>query len=118
MLAAMTFHYQKNQHSLPKESVDRVSHLFKQFREGDFKPEDTIHLAGDGGSLPPELMAEVDKIDTLDCYEYKDGIDTDSLSYKFNNILQMFRVQFAVEIRVQAEVLKIQEQAFPEPEFA
>ena len=40
---------------------------------------------------------------------HKDGIDTDSLSYKFNNILQMFRVQFAVEIRVQAEVLKIQE---------
>lgn len=53
----------------------------------------------------------------MDCYEYKDGIDTDSLSFTFSNILQMFRVDFAVEIKVQAALVKIQEQAYTETEF-
>ena len=114
----MTFHHQKHEQNMPQENVLRIKDLFKKFREGDFKQEDMIILAGDGGSLPSELMKEVDKIDLFDCYQYKDGIDTDSLSYKFNNILQMFRVNFAVEIRVQAEVVKIQEQAYSDQEFA
>lgn len=55
----MTFYYQNNQQQFSKEAVERCLTLFKKFREGDFKQDDMIHLAGDGGSLPAELNEEV-----------------------------------------------------------
>ena len=108
-LAGMTFYYQQNAAVMPAESVQRVKDLFQKFRDGNFPPEDTIILAGDSSSVPAELTKETARVDQMDCYEYKDGIDTDSLSFTFSNILQMFRVDFAVEIKVQAALVKIQE---------
>lgn len=57
--------------------------------------------------MPSEIGQEVKKIDQMDVYVYQDGIETESLSYKFNNILQMFRVDLAVEIKVQTEIVRI-----------
>ena len=63
------------------------------------------------------MSDEIDKIDKLDCFAYKEGIDTDSLSYKFNNILQMFKVNYATEIKVHSVIIKIENRAKDESEF-
>ena len=67
--------------------------------------------------MPNELNEEIDKIDKLNCFEYKEGIDTDSLSYKFNNILQMFKVNYATEIKVHSVIIKIENRPLNESEF-
>jgi len=100
MLAWVAFFYKQNSEKFQKQEVEDHFDLFKQFREGAFEKQDTIILHGNESSLPVELVQEVEKIDQIDVYKYYEGIDTESLSYKFNNILQMFRIQFAVEIKV------------------
>ena len=67
--------------------------------------------------MPSELKQQIDKIDKLDCFVYKEGIDTDSLSYTFNNILQMFKVNYATEIKVHSVIIKIEMRAFDEAQF-
>lgn len=72
---------------------------------------------GDSSCLPHELNQDLDKIEKLDCFVYKEGIDTDSLSYKYNNILQMFKVNYSTEIKVHSIVIKIESRALDEQQF-
>ena len=74
-------------------------------------------LDGETSSLPADLIKSLDSIDTLDCFAYKEGIDTEGLSYTFNNILQMFKVNYDVEIRVHSIIIKIEEKALDESQF-
>jgi hypothetical protein len=114
----MSFFYQKNEGKLPNESIQRVKELFEKFRNESFRREDLIQLDGDPNSCPADLMQKVNKIDSLDCFIYKDGIDTEGLSYTYNNILHQFRYNFAVEIKVQAELVQMQGEAHSEANFA
>ena len=102
---------------MPRDLVQRFKELFIKCREGRYGPDDTINLIGDLSSLPEELIQELDKIDKLDCFTYKEGIDTDSLSYKFNNILQMFKVNYSTEIKVHSVIIKIESRAMDESQF-
>lgn len=48
----------------------------------------------------------MDKVDGLDIYEYKDGVDPESASYQFLNSLNEFRIQNRLEIQVHETITK------------
>ena len=51
-----------------------------------------------------ELQKDFNKIDSTDCNEFVDGIDTESVSYKFLNSLNQIRYDFQGQISIQKEL--------------
>lgn len=70
----------------------------------DFKIQDQMIVDLTMKNLYPDLQAEFDKIDAVDGNEFVDGIDTDSISYKFYNSLNQIRYDYQNQISLQKDL--------------
>lgn len=84
--------------AVTKLECERVVNLFQKFRTNAFTSDEKILLDASVGEVPPVVQEQMDKVDALDIYEYKDGVDPESASYKFFNSLNEFRIQNRLEI--------------------
>ena len=46
------------------------------------------------------MQDDLKKVDNLNVYEYKEGVDPESASYKFFNSLNFFRIENKVSIHI------------------
>lgn len=46
------------------------------------------------------MQDDLKKVDNLNVYEYKEGVDPESASYKFFNSLNFFRIENKVSINI------------------
>ena len=66
----------------------RLNQKFKNSKE--FEPYEKINIDKQNFSLP-ELDQDFDKISAINCMEFVDGIETDSVAFKYFNSLNQFR---------------------------
>lgn len=51
-------------------------------------------------AFPEEFKSQMSQIESLDCFKFEEGIDTESCAYKYLNSLNLFRYQYNVSIIV------------------
>jgi len=51
------------------------------------------------------LQSSLEKIDMLDLNKHSEGIDTESVSYKYCNSLAQFKTDFNSEIKIQNDIV-------------
>lgn len=73
--------------------MDWYADMLQKLKRGQFLESETIHF---DPNLPEEISSQFEKVDSLNCMEFVDGIDTESLSYKYYNSLNQFRVNYNV----------------------
>ena len=84
--------------NIENEEASFVLDLFQKFRQNSFAENEKIFITGNLNDLPDQIKKEFNKVDEADVQEYCDGIDTESVSYKFHNSLSGFRVGNQKEI--------------------
>ena len=89
-------HKQKEQAepAASQDEIQRYLQMFQKFRKGQFPPNDLLQM--ETMRTPRLILENYAKIEAQDHYQFLDGIDADSFSYKYFNSLHQFRVEYAV----------------------
>lgn len=97
-----------------KDGAEPASENYNASSEADFysnlqnrlkkDQKDRIQLEISMTNSYPDIEADFKKIDDSDCQQFIDGIDTESVSYKYCNSLNQFRYDQAKKIDMQKEV--------------
>lgn len=58
------------------------------------KIEDSNKDSNSSRVLPEEMKKQFERINQIDCFEFVDGIDTESCGYKYINALNQFRYEY------------------------
>lgn len=100
--------YNKQKES-EKPAVDRVEikniiELYNKFKSNKLELSDQLVLNYPDTQLSTDLQKNLNTIEMLDLNKHVDGIDTDSISYKYCNSLNQFKIDFSVEIKIQNDI--------------
>lgn len=63
------------------------------FKNKKFPDSDLFHISNSEEKLPQEVRAQLKKIDQINPFEFKDGIDTESHDYIYLNAFNQFRYE-------------------------
>lgn len=96
--------YNKQKES-EKPAVDRLEikniiELYNKFKSNKLEVSDQLVLNYPDTQLNTDLQKNINTINMLDLNKHVDGIDTDSISYKYCNSLNQFKIDFGVEIKI------------------
>lgn len=78
---------EKTENAVTAVEIENYQRLLQNFRKNQLSDNDLIHIQEDYNSLPREIHEQFKRIDAIDCYQFEDGIDTESCAYKYYNAL-------------------------------
>lgn len=83
-----------------EKEIVLMGHLYAKFKSATIDQNDKMQVSGEEKHLPEEVQTAMKKVDYLDVFEFHDGVDPDSPSFKFKNSMQAFRIENRVEVQI------------------
>ena len=84
--------------------IKNIIELYNKFKSNKLETNDQLILNYPETQLNTDLQKNINTIDMLDLNKHVDGIDTDSISYKYCNSLNQLKIDFSVEIKIQNDI--------------
>ena len=84
--------------------IKNIIELYNTFKSNKLETNDQLILNYPETQLNTDLQKNINTIDMLDLNKHVDGIDTDSISYKYCNSLNQLKIDFSVEIKIQNDI--------------
>lgn len=84
---------QPGEHEITLEELENYNRLKKMFRDKKMREQDLFVFQKQEVYCPKEVTEQFKKIDAIDPFEFKDGIDTESISYIYLNAFNQFRYE-------------------------
>ena len=81
--------------TISQNEMDWYIDLLQKVKKGNFSDSELIYPIT---VIPDEIKEQLKQIEQIDFMKFVEGIDTESLAYRFYNSQSLFRVQYNVSI--------------------